>query len=198
MRDAVHSGCAGACHYTAAMQLAAHRARRIAGPLCLALACVLLSAPAVAQWKWRDSRGQIHVSDTPPPRDVPEKDVLQRPASGAPKVPSQASAAALPAASAPASAASAGAPARPLVDNELEQRKRQAEQEQAARQKADERKKAEQRAENCSRAREQLALMDSGMRVVRVKPNGEQFYLDDEQRAAEAARARQAIATDCR
>ena len=37
---------------------------------------------AVAQsvtWKWRDKSGQIHISDMPPPADVPEKSILQRP-----------------------------------------------------------------------------------------------------------------------
>ena len=57
---------------------------------------------------------------------------------------------------------------------------------------------AEARKENCRRAQEQLALMDSGVRVVRMKPDGEQEFLDDDQRAREAQRARQAIAADCR
>jgi hypothetical protein len=177
------------------MQLPAFHPRRVAGTLCLALACAALAAPAHAQWKWRDSRGQIHVSDTPPPRDVPDKDVLQRPAPGARKAAPAGSAAAP---SAPASAASGAAAARPTVDKELEQRKRQAEQEQAAKQKAEERKNADKRAENCRSAREQLALMESGMRVVRVRSDGERYYLTDDQRAAEAHRARDAIATDCR
>ena len=49
-------------------------------PLLLALLLgSLVALPATAQWKWRDSRGQIHVSDIPPPREVPDRDVLQRP-----------------------------------------------------------------------------------------------------------------------
>ncbi|MGL6112100.1 MAG: DUF4124 domain-containing protein, partial [Rubrivivax sp.] len=70
--------------------------RRLAGLSLAALSCLLLSAPAEAQWKWRDSRGQMHISDTPPPRDIPDKDVLQRAEVGARK-----------AASPPAAAASA-------------------------------------------------------------------------------------------
>jgi len=152
-----------------------------------ALACLALSVPAQAQWKWRDSRGQIHVSDIPPPRDIPEKDVLQRPDPAARKAP--AAVAAAPAASA---AGKAGA------DPELEERKRKAEQEQAERKKADDKKAQTARADNCQRAREQLATMDSGMRVVRIRPDGEREYLSDEQRASEAQSARNAIATDCR
>jgi hypothetical protein len=171
------------------MRANALRPERLAACVCALLVGLVAATPALAQWKWRDARGQIHVSDTPPPRDVPDKDVLQRP-----EAPARKSAA--PAAP-PASAASAAAPAKAPVDNELEQRKRLAEQEQAAKQKAEERKLAELRAENCRRAKEQLALMDSGVRVTRIKPNGEIEYLDDTQRAESAQRARQAIAVDC-
>jgi type IV secretory pathway VirB10-like protein len=163
--------------------------RRSAELALLAAACLLMSAPAEAQWKWRDSRGQVHISDTPPPRDIPDKDVLQR---AEPQPRKQA-------APPPAVAASAPGPATPPpADPELEERKRKAEQEQAARQKADEKRLKAQREENCRRAREQLATMDSGMRIVRVKPDGEREYLSDAQRASEAQRARDAIASDCR
>jgi hypothetical protein len=55
------------------------RAPRLAlAPALLAgLALLLAAAPASAQYKWRDARGQIHISDLPPPREVPDKDVLQ-------------------------------------------------------------------------------------------------------------------------
>jgi hypothetical protein len=172
------------------MRLPLAQPRRLAGLGLSVLALLALSLPAEAQWKWRDSRGQIHISDIPPPRDVPDKDVLQRPDSAARK----ASPPAAPAA--PSASAAATKPA--AADPELEERKRKAEQEQAARQKADEQKAKAARTENCQRAREQLATMESGMRVVRVRPDGEREYLSDEQRNSEAQRARAAIASDCR
>ena len=167
--------------------------RRLAVLSLVALASLILSSPAEAQWKWRDSRGQIHISDVPPPRDVPDKDVLQRPDLTARKAPAGPSAAAP-----PASGAAAAAAARAPVDPELEERKRKAEQDQAARQKAEEKKQQAARSENCQRAREQLATLDSGIRVMRTKPDGEREYLSDEQRASEAQRARTIIASDCR
>jgi Domain of unknown function (DUF4124) len=167
--------------------------RRLAALSLAALACLMLASPAEAQWKWRDSRGQVHISDIPPPRDIPDKDVLQRPDLTVRKA-----AAAPPAAAAPASAAAVAAPAKAPVDPELDERKRKAEQEQAARQKADEKKQQAARNENCQRAREQLATLDSGIRMVRTKPDGEREYLSDEQRASEAQRARTIIASDCR
>jgi hypothetical protein len=156
-----------------------------------ALALWALPAPADAQWKWRDSRGQVHISDTPPPRDVPDKDVLQKPDPGVRRAPPPAPAAA-------SAAAVPGAAAKPPVDAELEERKRKADQEQLARKQADEKQRKKAREENCNRAREQLATMDSGMRIARVRPDGEREYLTDAQRAAEAQRARDAIASDCR
>jgi hypothetical protein len=165
--------------------------RRMAGLGLALMACLLMSMPAEAQWKWRDSRGQIHISDTPPPRDIADKDVLQRPDALARK-------AAQPPAVPGSAAAASPTPGKAPVDAELEERKRKAEQEQAARQKAEEKKLKAARNENCQRAREQLATMDSGMRVMRVRPDGEREYMSDEQRAREAQRARDAIASDCR
>ena len=186
-RDTLHTRRRGAGHYTPAMRFHLTQPRRLAGLGMAALACLVLSLPAQAQWKWRDSRGQIHVSDIPPPRDVPDKDVLQRPDPAAVRK-----------APPPVAAPSAAAAAKPSMDPELEERKRKAEQDQAAREKAEDKKSQAARNENCQRAREQLATMDSGMRVVRVRPDGEREYLSDEQRASEAQRARAAIASDCR
>jgi len=190
-RDALHTRAWGPRHYTAPMQFDFMQPCRAIGLGLAALALWALSAPADAQWKWRDSRGQVHISDTPPPRDVPDKDVLQRPDPGVRRAPPPAPAAA-------SAAAVPGAAAKPPVDAELEERKRKADQEQLARKQADEKQRKKAREENCNRAREQLATMDSGMRIARVRPDGEREYLTDAQRAAEAQRARDAIASDCR
>lgn len=172
------------------------RATRLHLSMTLAAALLLtLAAPAQAQWKWRDGKGQIHVSDIPPPRDIPDKDVMQRPDLNARKAVAQAAVAST---ASTASAASAATPTKASTDPELEERRRRGEDEQAARTKADEKKAAAQRKDNCSRARDQLATLESGQRMARVKANGEREILDDEQRAAESRRAREAIAADCR
>jgi hypothetical protein len=168
--------------------LALHR--RLAGLSLAAAACLLLSVPAEAQWKWRDSRGQIHISDIPPPRDVPDKDVLQRPEVVVRKP--------APPPVAAASAAAVTAPGKAPVDPELEERRKRTEQEQAARAKADEQKAVAIRKDNCQRAREQMATLDSGQRIARIRADGEREILDDEARAKEARRAREAIASECR
>ena len=153
---------------------------------CLGLA---MAGPAMAQWKWRDKAGHTQYSDLPPPLGTPEQDILQRPSNAVAPRPAQA----------PASGASA-APlgAARASDPELEARRKQAEQEVADKKKAEDAKNAAIQAQNCSRAREQMRTLDSGVRITRTKPNGEREYLDDNQRAAETRQTQQAIAADCR
>ena len=154
----------------------------------------LLAGPALAQYQWKDATGQLHVSDLPPPREVLEKDILKRPGRSPGPVAARLSA---PAASGPA-AASPSRPASTAVDPELQARRQRAEAEARARAKADEDRTAAQRAENCQRARDQLALLDSGQRMVRLNAQGEREPVDDATRAAEADAARRVVASDCR
>jgi hypothetical protein len=166
--------------------------------LCGALA---VTAPSAwAQWKWKDAKGQVHVSDLPPPRDIPEKDVMQRPTDQARRAAATAAAQASAAAASVPSTLPAAAPvaARPKIDPELEARRSRQEQEQKARDKANEDKASAQRAENCQRARQQLATLESGMRLARVNDKGEREILDDKARAEEMQRARQVLSSECR
>lgn len=168
-------------------------ARPLVG-IALALACLLAAnTPAWAQYKWKDSRGQVHVSDLPPPRDIPDKDVLQRPNPVQRPLPAPVAAA--------GSAASAPAPglaAKPALDPELEARRKKAELETKAKAQAEEERAAAVRAENCQRARQQLATLDNGQRLVQFNAKGERVVMDDNARAAAAAQARQVASTDCR
>jgi hypothetical protein len=157
----------------------------------LVLASLTLAGGAAwAQYIWKDAQGQTHVSDMPPPRDTPDKNVIKRPAAKVPAA-TQATAAA-----APGSAASAGAKAP--VDPELEARRKRTEQEAAAKSKAEEDRVAAQRADNCQRARQHLATLENGQRLIRFNDKGERVPVDDAARADEAALARRAMASDCR
>ncbi len=173
--------------YTAGMRLPhALLSRPAAAFLLLALAAATL--PAHAQWKWKDKGGQITASDLPPPRDIPERDILQRPD------PRRVLAPVAPA----ASGAVASPAARPTVDKELEARRRAGDQEQQAKARADEEKLAQQRAENCRRARGHLAALETGQRIARTNEKGEREILDDKGRAEEMRRANEVIGSDCR
>jgi hypothetical protein len=151
---------------------------------------LLATLPAAAQWKWKDARGQVVISDVPPPREIPERDVLQKPELVTRRPANQPAPA--------ASAAVAESVAKARVDPELEARKKKTEQEQTDKLKAEEDKVAAQRAENCRRARSHMASLDSGIRLSRTNDKGEREILDDKQRADEINRTRQIMASDCR
>jgi hypothetical protein len=178
---------------------------RLAAALAGVALFALAVAPATAQWKWRDASGQITVSDLPPPKGIPDKDVLERPAPPSvrrpapptPTTPPGVAAAAAPASAASAAAAGAG-PGRTALEAEVDARRRAAERDAAARTKAEEKRLAEQRAENCARARSQIAALESGQRIARFNDKGEREVLDDDARAQELRRAREVAAADCR
>lgn len=155
--------------------------------LLVAALSLMLAQPASAQWKWRDASGRVTVSDLPPPREVPDSDILKRPAGSKRAA----------AASAPAASAAASAPP-PAVDRELQERKRAAERQLQAQAEAQEQRNAAVRAENCKRARIHLATLESGQRMARVNDKGEREIIDDKTRADEIRRAREVIASDCR
>lgn len=159
-------------------------------PLLVAALLVATLLPAQAQWVWRDKDGRVTASDLPPPREVGEKDILQRPEQVQRKV----------AAPAPASAPAAApaAPAKPPVDPKLEAKRREASAAEQAKQRADEEKSAQQRADNCRRARGHLAALETGQRIARMNEKGEREILDDKGRAEEMRRANEVIASDCR
>jgi hypothetical protein len=161
----------------------------------LLFAVVIAAAASTAQsqapqWKWRDSGGQVHVSDLPPPREIPEKDILGKP-SATPRY------ALPPAAASAASASSSAALSTPKVDPELEARRKQAEQEQNAKKKSDDAARAAAQADNCERAKAQVRSLESGMRVARINDKGEREILTDKDRAAEIQRSKQIMASDC-
>lgn len=158
------------------------------------LACLLpLCLPAHAQWKWRDKDGRITASDRPPPRDVPDKDIIGRPQTWGRAAPAAAAAAAS-AASANAAGPSGAAPA----ERELEARKKAVEQDKAAKARADEERVAAQKADNCRRARTQQLALEGGQRMARINDKGEREVMDDAARNEELRRTREVIAADCR
>jgi hypothetical protein len=164
------------------------RRTSVAATAALVLAACL-STPAFAQWKWRDKSGHVTVSDLPPPRDIADKDVLQRPSDMVRKPP---------AAAQPASAPASGAENKMRVDPELEARRKRAEQDQGAQRRQEAQRDDAARAENCRRAQAQLRSLESGMRLARVNDKGEREILDDKQRAEETRVAREAVAANCR
>lgn len=176
---------------------------RLCLPVIAAVLLATLPTPADAQWRWRDKDGRVNASDLPPPREVPDKDILSRPpTAAAADARRQAAAAAQPASGAAPAVAGAPAPAPAAPPTALERdvlaKRKAAEQEQTAKAKADEERMTAQRADNCRAARSHLSALDSGQRIARINDKGEREVLDDKGRADETRRAREAIASDCR
>jgi hypothetical protein len=172
---------------------------RLLPALVAVLAAALLAVPAEAQWKWRDKAGRVQYSDLPPPSGTPEQDILgkpsvqQRRSAPVPAVPTAAVAG-----TAPVPAAASGPLVPRTADPELEARRKKAEAEQATKLKAEEDRIAAARADNCARAKSQLATLESGVRLVRANEKGEREFLDDRQRADELKRSRDSIRSDCK
>ncbi len=162
----------------------------------LAVACSW-ALGASAQWQWVDKDGRKVFSDRPPAQDVPPQNILKQPG-GAPR-PSTATAPAAP--TAPAASA-VGAPQAALPrpsgkDGELEARKAEAEAAEAARKKAEGDRIARARAENCTRAQQTKATLNSGQLLAHTNAQGERGFMSDATREAENKRADAIIASDC-
>ena len=162
----------------------------------------LLPLGAHAQWQWLDKDNKKVFSDQAPPPEVPEKNILRRPGPPAKRLSFSAPPAATDVAAAPAAEAQPPAPASSAkgagVDKELEEKARKAEEAEKAKQAAEAQKFAQAKAENCNRARQGKATMDSGIRVARVNTQGEREIMDDAARASEQQRLQSIIASDCK
>jgi hypothetical protein len=153
--------------------------------VAFAAAGAAFSFTAQAQIKcWNDANGKRVCGDAPPAGA--KVTTLNSPSGPA----------------APAAAAKDGAKAAskgPLTPAEQEQeyRKRQADQAKAAEKSAQAQKDAAAKQDNCNRAREALNQLQGGQRIARTDASGERYFLDDNQIAAEAAKARQVAQEAC-
>lgn len=167
-------------------------------PLLLAAALLMAGNPVFAQWMWLDKDGRKVFSDRAPPPEVPAKSILKQPG-----MPARAAADASGAGdAAPGARSDASETAKPAgksqLDKAVEERKRQAEAAEAEKKKAEEARIASQKADNCARARQNMATLQSGIRLAQVNENGERVILDDSARNAELSRAQATIDSDCR
>ena len=163
--------------------------------LILSVGAVMCS-PALAggQWKWRDANGSIQYSDRPPPPGTPESSILSKPRGTSPRVtPPPAGTSSTPVTGSPTSHTGSKA-----SENELDAKRRKAEEEEKAKQQAEEAKLAKERAENCERARAYERALKDGIRISRTTANGAREILDDNGRAQEMRRTQETIRTNCK
>lgn len=164
----------------------------------LSMGCLTVSA----QWQWVDKDGRKVFSDRAPPPDVAEKNILKRPSGAAAAAPvpttDTAPAPTEAAASNGSGAASAAAPKDAGVDKALEAKKKQAAEAEAAKRKAEEERLVKAKIENCARAKQAKAALDSGVRISRTAANGEREFLDDAARASEMKAIQATMEANCK
>jgi len=154
--------------------------------LICALSLAFAAGAAAQAYRWVDKDGKVRYGDTPPPGV--KASPLQLPQGGGANVVSP-----------PADAAGKAANKGPLTpaEQDAEYRKRQADA-QKSRDKEDQAQRdAAAKQDNCKRARESLAALESGQRVSRYTAEGERYYLDDSVREAETAKARESVNSWC-
>jgi len=161
--------------------------------LVLVLTLALAASASAQLYRWVDKDGKVRYGDTPPPgvktRMLGSPPSATPPAAGDDATKDDAA----------KDAAAKDSHQGPLTPAEQEQafRKRQMEARKAQEKEDLARKDSEAKQANCARARESLATYESGQRVARTNKQGERYYLDDETRAAEAVKARQAVSEWC-
>ncbi len=158
---------------------------------------VCLLPLAQAQWSWKDKDGRRIFSDQPPPTNVPDKDILKRPAGARAPVATQTSEA-TPSTPSALTSTTATAPKISGKDAELEKKKKEAEAKENAQKKAEDEKNAAAKKENCDRAKRAKVSFDSGIRISTTNDKGEREIMSDATRASESKRLQDIIASDCK
>jgi hypothetical protein len=146
----------------------------------MVLALAACSAGVQAQvYKWVDKDGNVQYSDQPPPADA-AKSTLQKVMS----------------ISSPSTAAPGDKAAEKATDKPKDSDKRR---ESDKQKKGDETAKlAQQKQESCDNARAHLRSLEGGTRLSKIDANGERYFLEDDQRQQEVARARDVMADSCK
>jgi hypothetical protein len=145
--------------------------------LVLVAALAAVGAGAQTMYKWVDEKGTTHFSQHPPPDATTEKKAskvtpkVQQPSGGAAYDPNA------------------------WKGKDAEARKRQIERGQQEQASAEDTAK---RAQVCDRARSRLAFLQNTHIIYRDNPDGSRTFLEDKQRDAEIAKARQVADEACR
>lgn len=167
--------------------------RSLAGLLIIPMV-LGLSAPVWAQWQWTDASGRKVFSDTAPPSDIPDRNILRRPGERPAPLPNQP----VPgAAQANTDADRASKAALEKRATALEAQKKQAEEAEKAKAKAQALKAAASKADNCQRAQRNLASLDTGRMLSTVNEKGERVIMNEDTRNAEKARLQQIVQQSC-
>lgn len=160
-----------------------------------ALGLLLAAGSAQAQlYHYKDASGRTVYSDTPPPAGTPAGNILK-----APKL-NQAAPAPAPAAAAGEGKDKDGKEAKKdgpktTADREADYKKRQADAEKKAQEDAKKTADDQQRQQRCASLQSNMAALQSGQRMKKFDANGNPSFVDDNERAAEIAKAQQEMSS---
>ncbi len=149
--------------------------------LFAAIAILLATATVAAQvYKWVDKDGKVQYSDQAPPAGATKTEAKKVETS-------------------PAAASVADAlPGKALQDRAKDYDKRQKAAGEKAKKDAEAQKDAEAEDSNCKAAKSSLRDMESGKPIRRSNDQGESVFMTDEEKLAEATKARAAMAKSCK
>jgi hypothetical protein len=162
--------------------------------LVLATALIACTSLAQAQWMWVNEKGVKQLSDQPPPPGTPPSRILKAPlrkelaTEGAPANGEEA----------PPADAKTPPPKPTLAERNADFNKRQKEAAEKSAKAEAEAQHASEKAKYCAEAKNQIAMLESGMRVSELGPNGERNFMSDEDRAQKLQQNRNAYNKTCK
>ena len=125
--------------------------------------------------RWVDAEGKVHYSDQPPIAKPKEEKTIKTPRPGASSQPGSKS----------------------LEEQDLEFRQRHAKAEEEQKKQEQEAAQEKERKENCQRAKDQLKNLQTGGRTMKLNPNGERVYLNEEEVKEEIIKTQKAADNWC-
>ncbi|OGS99229.1 MAG: hypothetical protein A3K04_11425 [Gallionellales bacterium RBG_16_56_9] len=153
----------------------------------LLILLMLVSANAFSELnKWVDANGQVHYSDIPPPPDANTKTLRTTPGIMGSRSAGE------------STAASAATAPKTMAEREVELKKAQRAKKEAADKAAKKRADSEANKDRCAALQKNLRALQEGIRMVELDANGNQFFIDDEQRQQRIAKTQQDISANCK
>jgi hypothetical protein len=167
--------------------------------LALATALIACTSLAQAQWLWLNEKGVKQFTDQPPPPGTPANRILKSPRGAT--VPALQKDLATPSPSeddAPAADAKAPPPKPTLAERNADFNRRQKEAAEKNAKAAEEAQRASEKVKYCAEAKNNIAMLESGMRVSEMGADGERSFMSDEGRAQKLQEHRNAFNKNCK
>ncbi len=148
----------------------------------------IASAPAHAQYQWRDAHGQMIISDQPPPASVKPSQIIKSAPMAAPVAPP-------PKAEGKDSKSAVAKGPMTTAEKEADFQKRRKEQAEAQKTGAEKQAAAEQKTKHCEALQQKLRTLGSNMRINTVLNNGEVASMESAEREKEMSKTNRDLAS---